>query len=182
MHNRVRIIGGIWRSRLINFPSQSTLRPTPDRVRETLFNWLGQDLSGLHCLDLFAGSGVFSFEALSRGAALAVCVELNRNAYRAILQNADLLKAANLEAHCADAFSFVRSEHRSFDVVFLDPPYQTILPVDWWSMIALRLKQGAFVYLEAAQQNNPSPGWQLLRHHKAGQVHYHLLTLREKAC
>src|SRR5438309_10466068 len=89
--NRVRIIGGKWRSRLLRFPPAAQLRPTPDRVRETLFNWLGQRLDGLACLDLFAGSGALGFEALSRGATRAVMVEMDRASARALRANAAAL-------------------------------------------------------------------------------------------
>src|ERR1700745_3072719 len=101
--NRVRIIGGRWRSRILRFPPASHLRPTPDRVRETLFNWLGQRLDGLACLDLFAGSGALGFEALSRGAARAVMVESDREAARALRENAKTLEAGGAEVVQRDA-------------------------------------------------------------------------------
>ena len=95
--NRVRIIGGAWRSRLISFPSSKDLRPTPDRVRETLFNWLGQDLTGKTCLDLFAGSGALGFEAASRGARRVVMVENDATVLRAIIANREVLAATAVE-------------------------------------------------------------------------------------
>mgnify|MGYP001499068626 FL=1 len=94
--NRVRIIGGQWRSRVLRFPDAEQLRPTPDRVRETLFNWLGQDLTGLRCLDLFAGSGVLGLEAASRGARLVVMVERDPIAFNALRENANLLQASGV--------------------------------------------------------------------------------------
>ncbi len=107
--NTVRIIGGVWRSRLIEFPDAADLRPTPDRVRETLFNWLGQDLSGMACLDLFAGSGALGFEALSRGAASVIMVEKNSAALRALRDNAQKLGATGLTVVRGDALEFRRT-------------------------------------------------------------------------
>ena len=122
--NRVRIIGGIWRRRLVRFPAVEGLRPTPDRVRETLFNWLGQDLAGKRCLDLYAGSGALTLEALSRGAALAVAVDRNAALIAAIGTTASALGATALETRVADARAFLERETREFDVVFLDPPFR----------------------------------------------------------
>src|SRR5512134_216652 len=107
--NRIRIIGGLWRSRMIQFPDLPGLRPTPDRVRETLFNWLGQDLAGRHCLDLYAGSGALGFEALSRGAEKVVMVERDRRTVQSLRDNAARLGAANLEVAATDALQFLRS-------------------------------------------------------------------------
>src|SRR3990172_9868690 len=104
--NRVRIIGGEWRSRRISFPSRGDLRPTPDRVRETLFNWLGQDLTGKACLDLFAGSGALGFEAASRGAKRVVMVEREAGALRALQTNAAMLGARTVELKRSDALEF----------------------------------------------------------------------------
>ena len=125
--NSVRIIGGAWRRRVVCFPDAESLRPTPDRVRETLFNWLGQDLSGLSCLDLFAGSGALGFEAASRGAARVVMVERSAGVAAALRSNARLLGAAErVEIVQADAVKFASSRAAGaprFDVLFLDPPY-----------------------------------------------------------
>src|SRR3982751_1861184 len=116
---RVRIIGGRFRGRVIRFPRGAALRPTPDRVRETLFNWLGQDLTDLATLDLYAGSGALTLEALSRGAALAVAVDRQPNLVSAIAEAARTFGATGLEAHAADARAFVGREARLFDVIFL---------------------------------------------------------------
>ena len=128
--NRVRIIGGEWRSRWLNFPDGQDLRPTPDRVRETLFNWLGQDLTGKTCLDLYAGSGALGFEAASRGARRVVLVERERVTVAALNESRAALKANQAEVLRADALEFLRLAARSaaapggrFDVVFLDPPF-----------------------------------------------------------
>src|SRR3954462_9594035 len=115
--NRVRIIGGKWRSRLLKFPPAAELRPTPDRVRETLFNWLGQRLDGLACLDLFAGSGALGFEALSRGAARVVMVERDRVVASGLRDSARELGAAGAEVHEADALPWLARSRDAFDVV-----------------------------------------------------------------
>ena len=131
--NSVRIIGGEWRSRRIRFPDAAGLRPTPDRVRETLFNWLGQDLTGRRCLDIFAGSGALGFEALSRGAAEVVMVESSRLAWRGLRATADELGAgARLRLVAGDALHFLAAPAGVFDIVFLDPPYGTGSGVKCW--------------------------------------------------
>lgn len=173
--NKVRIGGGEWRSRLLRFPDALALRPTPDRVRQTLFNWLGQELYGLHCLDLFAGSGALGFEALSRGAASVVMVENNPAVQRALLDNAKLLKADKANILRSDALSFLTQNRQPFDVVFLDPPYgqgwlEKLLP-----QLAQHLAPEGVVYAEAEKALQDGDGWQVLKHGKAGNVHYHLL-------
>jgi len=125
--NRVRIIAGEWRSRLIRFPPAAQLRPTPDRVRETLFNWLGQRLDGLACLDLFAGSGALGFEALSRGARRVVMVERDRTVAAALRESARDLGATGAEIHESDALAWLARSRETFDVVFLDPPFASDL-------------------------------------------------------
>ncbi|OYY02607.1 MAG: 16S rRNA (guanine(966)-N(2))-methyltransferase RsmD, partial [Mehylophilales bacterium 35-46-6] len=132
--NTVRINAGEWRSRLIKFPDAQGLRPTPERVRQTVFNWLGQDLTGKHCLDLFAGSGVMGFEALSRNAKSVVLVEKTTAVYRAILENKAVLKADLAQFFNLVALIFLNKNQQLLDVVFLDPPYQQgllakVLPV-----------------------------------------------------
>ena len=173
--NAIRIIGGQWRGRRLRFPAAPMLRPTPDRVRETLFNWLGQDLTGLSTLDAFAGSGALSFEALSRGAALAVAVDRDRALVRALLATAEKLGAQGFEAHCAEAQSFVAHDARCYDVIFLDPPFADepwprLLPA-----AAARLAPGGRLYVEASRPIDAPPGFVVWRRDKAGQVHYHLL-------
>ena len=121
--NRVRIIGGDWRSRVVRFPSSTELRPTPDRVRETLFNWLGQRLDGQDALDLFAGSGALGFEALSRGAARVVMVERDRRVAEALREAARELDAKGADVVVADALAFLARDTASYDLVFVDPPY-----------------------------------------------------------
>lgn len=174
--NRVRIIGGEWRRRVIRFPPVEGLRPTPDRVRETLFNWLGQDLTGRRCLDLYAGSGALTLEALSRGAALAVAVDRNRLLVDALRQTAAALGASGLSVSQDDARAFLAREGREFDVIFLDPPFRE----DPWPWLlpacAGCLAAGGFVFAEAARTLVPPPGLAPWRRDKAGQVHYHLFV------
>src|SRR6267142_6647216 len=121
--NRVRIIGGQWRSRIVKFPPAAQLRPTPDRVRETLFNWLGQRVDGLSCLDLFAGSGALGFEALSRGASRVVMVDSDRAIAAALRDSARELGAAGAEVVQRDALEFLGAGGEKFDLAFVDPPY-----------------------------------------------------------
>ena len=172
--NRVRIIGGRWRSRVIRFPPAAQLRPTPDRVRETLFNWLGQRLDGLECLDLFAGSGALGFEALSRGAARVVMVESDRNVAAALHESAKLLEAGGAEIVMGEAMSFLERSADRFDVVFLDPPYASDLAARAMQRLGPRLNPGARVYVESAQALDAPAPWMALREDRAGAVRYGL--------
>ena len=173
--NRVRIIGGAWRSRIVHFPALEALRPSPDRVRETLFNWLGQDLSGLACLDLFAGSGALGFEAASRGAARVVMVEQDRDPARALRENAARLGAAAVEVLQTDAHAYLRHDTRHYDVVFLDPPFaEDALPAVLAAVLP-RLADGARVYVESGRPLTAGAPWRMLREQKAGRVHFQLL-------
>ena len=175
--NRVRIIGGAWRSRLIVFPDQAGLRPTPDRVRETLFNWLGQDLSGLLCLDLFAGSGALGFEAASRGAKEVLMVERERGACAALEANSTALNASPVKIVRADALDFLRGTPGVYDVVFLDPPFD-IAATLWDTLFELlpqRLTATGLVYRESGVQDAVPAGWAVHKQGHAGQVHYQLL-------
>jgi 16S rRNA (guanine(966)-N(2))-methyltransferase RsmD len=171
----VRIIGGAWRRRLLQFPDRPDLRPTPDRVRETLFNWLGQDLTGAVCLDLFAGSGALGFEAASRGARRAVLVESDASVVRALEASRTALAAANVEIRRADAFDFLAADREAYDVAFLDPPYRLGLLSRLLPLLPPRLARGARVYAEAASVQDLPAGWEVMRQARAGQVHALLL-------
>jgi 16S rRNA (guanine966-N2)-methyltransferase len=172
--NRVRIIGGEWRSRIVRFPGAPGLRPTPDRVRETLFNWLGQRLDGQSCLDLFAGSGALGFEALSRGARRVVMVERDRATAAALRASAKELGAANLEIAEADALRFLEHAGERFDVVFVDPPYaENLVPVVL-QRLGPHLAANARVYAESANAIDLPPGWRAVREDRAGAVRYAL--------
>lgn len=174
--HRLRIIGGRHRGRPIRVPDIAGVRPTPDRVRETLFNWLGQDLTGAATLDLYAGTGALTLEAQSRGAAWSVAIDRNASLIRALGETAESMGIAGIETHVDDALRYVRRETRRFDVVFLDPPFaddpwNALLPV-----LEPRLAANARVYAEAGRALEPPPGFELLRHGRAGNVHYHLLA------
>jgi 16S rRNA (guanine966-N2)-methyltransferase len=172
--NRVRIIGGRFRGRIIRFPAAAGLRPTPDRVRETLFNWLGQDLTGQRTLDLYAGSGALTLEALSRGAERAVAVDRNPDLVRALTETAKTIGATGLDAHAADAHRHLARDTGTYDVIFLDPPFAT----DEWSWLlpacAQRLAGAGTIYAEAGRELVAPPCLSVWRHAKAGAVHYHL--------
>lgn len=173
----MRIVGGQWRSRRIRFTPRAELRPTPDRVRETLFNWLGQDLTGRVCLDLFAGSGALGFEAASRGAQRVVMVEHDRAAYAALERNRDVLDARQVELVRADALEFLRTDGGRYDVIFLDPPFtgshMDVLP----PLLQPRLGAEGRVYCESARPVQWPSEWQVVREGHAGQVAFQLLRL-----
>jgi len=177
--NRLRIIAGRWRGVPISFPPRAQLRPTPDRVRETLFNWLQPVILDARCLDLFAGSGALGFEALSRGAAHVVFVDCDREITRHLATTAEQLRTTDATIETADATAFLEHVPRPFDVVFLDPPYAS----NTLAAVCRRLAEGwlasgAYVYLEApADAGLPAlpPTWSVHRTKRAGQVGYHLL-------
>ena len=158
-------------------PDRPGLRPTPDRVRETLFNWLGQWLSGVSCLDLFAGTGVLGFEAASRGAARVVMVESDRMAFEALQATRQTIGAASVEPILADAIQYLDRNGERFDVVFLDPPFrQNALPTVF-QRLEKRLKSGARIYVESDAPVAPN-GCTELKAARAGQVSYQLFEWR----
>jgi len=172
--NRVRIIAGRYRRRLLSFPDLDGLRPTPDRVRETLFNWLGQELDGLSCLDLFAGSGALGFEAASRGARRVVMVEKGKAPLMALKANRQELGADEIEVVAMDALMYLKSCRDCFDVILLDPPFDAdLLPV-LLPLVRPRLAEAGYLYIEGRSLPDLSD-WQVERQGKAGVVHYALL-------
>ena len=173
--NQVRINAGIWRSRLLKFPDVEGLRPTPERVRITVFNWLGQDLTGKHCLDLFAGTGAFGFEVLSRNAKSVTMVENSRVAYQSLIQNQSLLKAENCQILNQDALAFLSENTQKFDVIFCDPPYNKAWLNKLLPILNQHLSENGVVYAEAEFEINSTDGWQVIKQNKAGNVYYHLL-------
>jgi 16S rRNA (guanine966-N2)-methyltransferase len=177
--NKLRIIGGDMRSRVISFPDVPGLRPSPDRVRETLFNWLGQTLYGRTCLDLFAGSGALGFEAASRGAERVEMVEINSTACRALQDNINKLGCANVFVHAQDGLEFASRDNRRYDVIFLDPPFQSDYLPRLLEILPQRLSEHGVVYVESgAAIDVPSP-WRVVKSGKAGQVHYQLLQIAQ---
>jgi len=175
--NRVRIIAGKWRSRIVKFAPTAQLRPTPDRVRETLFNWLGQRLDDISCVDLFAGSGALGFEALSRGARRVVMVERDRGVAAALRESGRELQASGLEVIEGDAVAFLRRGGERFDLAFVDPPYASELAAQALAALPDRLNPGARVYVESAAPLAMDAAWRKLREDRAGAVRYALFEL-----
>ncbi len=174
--NSVRIVGGEFRRRLLKFPDSDGLRPTPDRVRETLFNWLGQDLEGWHCLDLFAGSGALGFEAASRNATRVVMIEQAPKVLAALHENHELLrKPQAIEIIRADALQYLSSTKTKFDLIFLDPPYKKGWIARLEPLLPGALNEDAAIYVEAEHPIDSLGDWRTERHGKAGEVHFHLL-------
>lgn len=176
----VRIIGGQWKRSKLPVADRPGLRPTPDRVRETLFNWLGQDLSGWRCLDAFAGSGALGFEAASRGAAQVVLVERDPALVKSLRVSQQRLGAAALRVEASDGLAFMRrTPPASFELVFLDPPFDAELDAPALAAAAPLAVSDGFVYLEANHPVDEAAaaglGLRLHRHGRAGSVHFHLL-------
>ncbi|MCL5669117.1 MAG: 16S rRNA (guanine(966)-N(2))-methyltransferase RsmD, partial [Gammaproteobacteria bacterium] len=165
---QLRIIGGTWRGRKLRFPEIETLRPTPDRVRETLFNWLAPVITGAHCLDLYAGSGALGFEALSRGASGVVLVDSDARAVAQLREHARVLQASGAEIIQADALAYLAAPPlRAFDIVFLDPPFRQNLLAPACAALEKHgwLKSGGYVYLEAEADYVPQLplSWRIIK-------------------
>lgn len=179
MPNKLRIIGGDWRSRCVTFADAPGLRPTPARVRETLFNWLRNVIIGSRCLDLYAGSGALGFEAASRGAKSVVQVENNAQVCRALKENAIKLAASQIKIVQMDAFRYLAGDAETFDVVFIDPPFAMALAVQTCQWLEEKgwLSQHAKIYVEAERtlklEGMPA-NWRQLKSKTAGEVGYHL--------
>jgi 16S rRNA (guanine966-N2)-methyltransferase len=176
MKGKIRIIAGQWGGRKIQVPNKSGLRPTPARIRETLFNWLALSVPGSRCLDLFAGSGALGIEAASRGAKQVVLVEQDAHLVQHLKQQVSSFASNDLEIICTDACRFLKKgPFSTFDLVFLDPPFGhnllnpccTLLEQGNW------LKSNTHIYLETEKklgEPNLPATWQIIRHQKAGQV------------
>ncbi len=178
---QLRIIGGKWRHRKVTFPAVEGLRPTPDRIRETLFNWLTPFIEGARCLDLFAGSGALGMEALSRGAGTVVMVEHNGLLISHIRGQLEMLGAAPMQTQLvqSDALSYLRGQAQPFDIVFVDAPFQSELLTSSCRLLdnAAWLLPGARIYLETSTHAMPleiPARWHMLKHKRAGQVDYYL--------
>lgn len=181
---QIRIIGGDWRSRRLPVLADTAVRPTSDRIRETLFNWLQGHIAGAHCLDLFAGSGALGFEALSRGADQVTLIDEDLRVVQQLQQNAHTLETDNATIVWQEAEQFLcqprAAATEKFDIVFLDPPFRD----DQLGRCSRLLEQGgwlnedAFIYMESDRRKpfpDLLPGWQVLRDKKTGQVAYRLL-------
>ena len=177
----LRIIVGTWRGRKLRFPHSAAIRPTPDRVRETLFNWLGAATQGADCLDLFAGSGALGLEALSRGAAHVTFVEQDATAARELSGRLTQWQAAGAQVVQMDALRYLAGAAQCFDIVFLDPPFASLLLERAATLLETGawLKAGALIYVECAARAGLPPlpqSWRLLKAKRAGEVGYHLLA------
>ena len=179
---RVRIIGGDWKRTPLEVVNVPGLRPTPDRVRETVFNWLGQRLDGCVCLDLYAGSGALGFEAASRGAARVVCVERDPLALQALRSARERLHARSIEIVAAQASHWLAQTTERFDLIFLDPPFASDEMVRVGPYLMDRLQPEAWVYVESGEplpeHGSVLPDLVVHRAGRAGQVHFHLLRPR----
>jgi 16S rRNA (guanine966-N2)-methyltransferase len=175
--HEVRIVGGTLKRSKLPVPDKPGLRPTPDRVRETLFNWLGQDLAGWRVLDAFAGSGALGFEAASRGAAEVVLLERDAGLVRSLKASRDRLNAMSVKVEVADALAWMaRCEPGRFDLVLLDPPFDSALAAPALLAATRLVPQGGLVYVEASAPLPHVPaGFELHRSGRAGAVHFHLL-------
>ncbi len=175
--HEVRIIGGQWRRSKLPVADRPGLRPTPDRVRETLFNWLGQDLSGWRCVDAFAGSGALGFEAASRGAAEVVLLERDAELAASLQVTKQRLKADVVRIERADAIAWLaRAQVGSFDLVLIDPPFDSPLAAQALPLATRLLPARGLIYLESRLVlPAPPEGWVLHRQGRAGAVHFHLL-------
>ena len=177
--NKIRIIGGQWRSRQLHFIDAPGLRPTPSRVRETLFNWLQNDIPGSHCLDLYAGSGALGFEAASRGAKSVIQVENNPQICRSLKENAIALNATQLQVVQMDTLRYLAGDADLMDIVFIDPPFGMNLAIITcrWLEDRLWLAKQAKIYIEVENTlllENIPENWRLLRSKIAGEVGFHL--------
>jgi 16S rRNA (guanine966-N2)-methyltransferase len=177
--HKLRIIGGEWRGRKLEFPAIDAIRPTPDRVRETVFNWLQNDIAGARCLDLFAGSGALGLEALSRGAASAVFVDREPRVGQYLRETLTRFRSTAGAVTTADSLRFLSGPAQPFDIVFLDPPFGADLLPD----VCRRLEEGgwlgpnALIYMESASTSGVPVlpvNWSLIKSKMTGQVGYHL--------
>lgn len=178
--HEVRIVGGLWKRSKLPVVDAPGLRPTPDRVRETLFNWLGQDLAGWRCLDAYAGSGALGFEAASRGAAGVVLVDRDPKLVRSLRASRERLGASQVTVEQADAIAYMRrAPAAAFDIVFLDPPFAQGLSEPALAAAGRLVVPGGFIYLEAEEALDEvipaSPALVLQRRGRAGAVRFHLL-------
>jgi 16S rRNA (guanine966-N2)-methyltransferase len=186
LKNRVRIIGGVLRGRYLTFPDAAHLRPTPNRVRETVFNWLMPYLPGAHCLDLFAGSGALGMESLSRGAAHVVFIEKSRRVVRQLESNLKTLGCDRAEVYHDISERYLKRSDQRFDVIFVDPPFGENLVPEICQSIQThqRLKEGGVVYIERENERGlmdplvglPA-GFEVLKHKRVGRVQFGLYGL-----
>jgi len=181
--NSVRIISGQWRSRRISFLDKPDVRPTPDRVRETLFNWLGDTIAGARCLDLFAGSGALGFEAASRGAAHVTLVDTDLAICKMLAEQKTLLQATQIDIVQQEALSYLQNATVKFDLLFIDPPFASELYNDVLATLLSRqlITHNSLLYIESAAQQGVAQidlkkvyKLSTIREKTAGEVHFGL--------
>jgi 16S rRNA (guanine966-N2)-methyltransferase len=175
----IRIISGLWRGRKLPVHDSEGLRPTTDRVKETVFNWLAQDIPRSNCLDIFAGSGGLGFEALSRGADKVTMIELDKNAHQQLITNKNTLKSEKIEIIHANALDYLQQSGQPYDLVFIDPPFRKGLLEDTIKQLEANqwLANNALIYIETEKEIShiDAPAhWKLYREKTAGQVCYRL--------
>jgi 16S rRNA (guanine(966)-N(2))-methyltransferase RsmD len=178
--HQIRIVGGHYRRTVIPVPDGDHLRPTPDRVRETLFNWLAHlwdgEFGDHRALDLFAGTGALGFEAASRGVGFVQLVEQAPAALAGLRAVQSRLQSPAIHLHCGDALGYLRTlRDAPFDLILLDPPFGAQWMPKLWPVLPRAMRAGGLLYVEAESAVAPPPGWDVLRQARAGQVHYHLL-------
>jgi len=171
-------LAGYGKEKKISFVDAPGLRPTPSRVRETLFNWLDQDLTGKVCLDLFSGSGVMGFESLSRGALNVVMVEKSPQASKMIQENKKLLQAEKAQVHFMDALIFLQKNNIKFDIIFCDPPFNEGWEDKLFPQLANHLAKDGLIYFESESALKEHNEFNVLKKRKAGNVFYHLVALK----
>ena len=169
---KIRLIAGKWRGRKLDVIDSPGLRPTPDRIRETLFNWLQEEIVGARCLDLFAGTGALAFEALSRGAAEIVMVESNPKIIESLNQHAKTLGSEGHIIQLADAISWMKQGIKGFDIIFLDPPFGQGYIEQCCTIISEQslLNARGLVYIESEKNLSLPDGWKIRKQTKAGNV------------
>ncbi|ELK3679137.1 16S rRNA (guanine(966)-N(2))-methyltransferase RsmD [Vibrio fluvialis] len=182
---QVRIISGLWRGRKLPVHDAEGLRPTTDRVKETLFNWLAQDIPHARCLDLFAGSGGLGFESASRQADKVTMLEMNPQAFAQIKTNIAALKASNIEAVNTDTLAYLKQPGQAYDVVFIDPPFRQGLLQETVQLLEQNgwLAANAMIYIESEKElplTELPESWQLYREKLAGQVCYRLFERKSE--
>lgn len=178
---KVRIIAGHWRGRKLEVLEQPGLRPTPDRLRETLFNWLQAEIVAATCLDLFAGTGALGFEALSREASKVIMVESNRELCELLQEQASRFGSERHDIQQADALSWLQHTDKQFDIIFMDPPFKQGMIEDCCQIIYHRnlLKPRGKLYVEAEKGLSLPPDWRVLKNKQTGQVQTVLLTHKD---
>ncbi|OGT22726.1 MAG: 16S rRNA (guanine(966)-N(2))-methyltransferase RsmD [Gammaproteobacteria bacterium RIFCSPHIGHO2_02_FULL_42_13] len=180
LKNQVKIMAGKWRGRNIKFPTSDGLRPTANRTRETLFNWLAPVINHINCLELFAGSGSLGFESLSRGAGHVVMIDTSTEAVQQLKETAKTLNAENLTIHQMTAEQYIQTSKEKFDLVFIDPPFSSNLVEPICHLLDKQdlLNPNAYIYIETQKKLSPPTvpaSWQILKAKIAGQVAYYLI-------